>query len=108
MLPLRERKCKPVEQSAQPFDEEKIREYKEMLQAGWEVVNNNMLKKRYLFSDFRRAMAFVQEIARVAEQEQHHPDMCIRYSDVEIELSTHDIGGLSENDFIMAAKIDSF
>ncbi|MFO7852130.1 MAG: 4a-hydroxytetrahydrobiopterin dehydratase [Bacteroidota bacterium] len=108
MLPLRERKCKPLEQSAQPFDEEKIREYKEMLQPGWEVVNNNMLKKRFIFNDFGRAMAFVQEIAGEAEQEQHHPDMCIRYSDVEVELSTRNIGGLSENDFIMAAKIDSF
>jgi 4a-hydroxytetrahydrobiopterin dehydratase len=51
-------------------------------------------------------MAFVQEVAQIAEQEQHHPDMCIHYDNVEIELTTHAIGGLSENDFIMAAKIN--
>ena len=51
-------------------------------------------------------MAFAQDVAMIAEKEQHHPDICIHYTNVEIELTTHNIGGLSENDFIMAAKIE--
>ena len=108
MLPLKERKCKPIEKGERPFDEKKINEYMEMLQPGWQVVENKKITKTFLFENFKRSMAFVQEIARVAEEEQHHPDICISYADVEIDLSTHDVGGLSENDFIMAAKIDSF
>ena len=52
-------------------------------------------------------MVFAQNIANLAEEEQHHPDLCIHYKNVEVELTTHAIGGLSENDFIMAAKIDN-
>ncbi|MCF8223902.1 MAG: 4a-hydroxytetrahydrobiopterin dehydratase [Bacteroidales bacterium] len=108
MLPLKERKCEPLEKGKNPFDKEKIREYMEMLQPGWHVSDDKKISRKFLFENFKRAMAFVQEVARIAEQEQHHPDICISYADVEIELSTHDVGGLSENDFILAAKIDSF
>ena len=51
-------------------------------------------------------MAFAQKVADIAENQDHHPDMCVHYKSVDVELSTHAIGGLSENDFIMAAKID--
>jgi len=61
----------------------------------------------YLFENFKRGMVFAQNIANLAEEEQHHPDLCIHYKNVEVELTTHAIGGLSENDFIMAAKIDN-
>ncbi|MBS0012141.1 MAG: 4a-hydroxytetrahydrobiopterin dehydratase [Bacteroidales bacterium] len=108
MLPLKERNCEPVEKGKKPFDKEKINSYMDMLQQGWDLIDDKKIKKKFLFENFKRAMAFVQEIARVAEEEQHHPDICISYADVSIELSTHDVGGLSENDFIMAAKIDSF
>lgn len=108
MLPLKERKCKSVEKGKKPFDKEKIEKYMDMLPQGWDLVGNKKIRKKYFFENFSRAMAFVQEIARVAEEEQHHPDICISYAAVEISLGTHDLGGLSENDFIMAAKIDSF
>ncbi len=64
------------------------------------------ISKDYEFMDFVKAMAFVDEVADVAEGEGHHPDIFISYNKVHLDLSTHSIGGLSENDFIVAAKID--
>ncbi|MGB8492076.1 MAG: 4a-hydroxytetrahydrobiopterin dehydratase, partial [Bacteroidales bacterium] len=60
----------------------------------------------YLFANFKQTMEFVNKVADIAEEEGHHPDMFVSYSRVEIELWTHSINGLSENDFIMAAKFD--
>jgi 4a-hydroxytetrahydrobiopterin dehydratase len=64
------------------------------------------LQRRFSFPDFKAAMAFVNRMADVAEVEGHHPDFSVHYRLVEVELSTHDVGGLSRNDFILAAKID--
>jgi 4a-hydroxytetrahydrobiopterin dehydratase len=65
------------------------------------------LSRRFEFRDFRGAMSFLNRVASVAEAEQHHPDFCVRYNHVDVTLWTHAIGGLSENDFILAAKIDT-
>ncbi len=75
---------------------------------GWRVVDGDPLKiaRELRFKDFARAMAFVNGLAEVAEAEGHHPDFCVSWNRVELELTTHAIGGLSENDFIMAAKIN--
>ena len=64
------------------------------------------IKKSFKFKDFREAMSFVNKVAEIAEEEGHHPNICIFYNRVELELYTHAIKGLFENDFIMAAKID--
>jgi 4a-hydroxytetrahydrobiopterin dehydratase len=73
----------------------------------WMLVDDGrLLAKQFVFKDFAATMRFVNEVARVAEEEDHHPDLTISYANVGIELSTHAIGGLSENDFILAAKID--
>ena len=64
------------------------------------------LERTYKFKDFRQAMEFVNRVAEVAEEQGHHPDIYIYYNKVNLVLSTHKIGGLSYNDFIMAAKID--
>ncbi len=73
---------------------------------GWEV-RDGRLRKTRTFRDFRQAMAFLQRLADVAEAEGHHPDFCVHYNRVDLELWTHAIDGLSENDFILAAKIDA-
>jgi 4a-hydroxytetrahydrobiopterin dehydratase len=65
------------------------------------------LNKRFSFVDFLAAMAFVDRMAVLAEQEGHHPDFCVHYSRVDVTLWTHAVKGLSENDFILAAKIDA-
>jgi 4a-hydroxytetrahydrobiopterin dehydratase len=72
----------------------------------WEMREAKSLRRRFRFKDFVQAMAFVNQVAAVAEGEGHHPDILISYNRVRIDLTTHAIGGLSENDFIMAAKID--
>ena len=87
-----------------PFSEEKIKAYTSAVPT-WEVLDNLRIKKEFKFKDFKEAMVFVNKVAEIAEAEQHHPDISIFYNKVSIELSTHAIGGLSENDFILAAKI---
>lgn len=67
---------------------------------------SHKLRKQFKFKDFKEAIAFVNRIAKIAEEEQHHPDIYVFYNKVQVELFTHAVGGLSENDFIMAKKID--
>ena len=75
---------------------------------GWQLDGRNtQISKTFRHRDFKEAMGFVNGMAEIAEQEGHHPDFSIRYSTVEVALSTHDVGGLSENDFILAAKIET-
>jgi 4a-hydroxytetrahydrobiopterin dehydratase len=74
---------------------------------GWEVAEENRkLTRRFTHDDFKQAMAFVNRMADLAEAEGHHPDFSVRYSVVDVTLWTHAIGGLSENDFILAAKLN--
>lgn len=107
MLELKNRSCFVLSKGTPPMNTQQIVEFKSMLNSEWNIEENKKLNKEFQFENFKRAIAFVQEIALIAEKEQHHPDICIHYTTVEIELSTHDVGGLSENDFIMAAKIES-
>jgi 4a-hydroxytetrahydrobiopterin dehydratase len=73
---------------------------------GWSV-RNNAMERSYKFADFVAAMAFVNRVAELAEQAQHHPDIDIRYNQVKIALSTHDAGGITQKDADMAAKIEA-
>jgi 4a-hydroxytetrahydrobiopterin dehydratase len=73
---------------------------------GWER-RGERLHKAFRFRDFREAMRFVVAMADLAESEGHHPDFSVHYAAVDVELWTHAVGGLSENDFILAAKIDA-
>ena len=65
------------------------------------------LERRFEYNDFRAAMAFLNRVAMIADAEQHHPDLQVRYNKVDVAIWTHSIGGLSENDFILAAKLDT-
>jgi 4a-hydroxytetrahydrobiopterin dehydratase len=73
---------------------------------GWQVVNEHHLMRKFTFPDFRQALSFVNRVGEVAEQQGHHPDILLAWGRVEITLWTHKIDGLTESDFIMAAKID--
>ncbi len=74
----------------------------------WELnrEGNHSIERQFEFSDFGTAIGFVNGVAELAEDEGHHPDICINYNKVHLELSTHAAGGLTENDFILAAKIN--
>ena len=74
--------------------------------AGWTVDGVKKLTRTYTFPDFVQALAFVNRAGAVAEEEGHHPDLFLTWGKVGVELTTHAIGGLSENDFILAAKLD--
>jgi 4a-hydroxytetrahydrobiopterin dehydratase len=106
ITPLQQRKCKPCEGGAEPLPASAAATLLADLQ-GWELVNGTSIRKTITCKDFLDAVGLIQRIAQIAESEDHHPDLHLtRYKRLTIELSTHSIGGLSENDFILAAKID--
>jgi len=73
--------------------------------SGWDA-QGDKLHKTFTFKDFVTAMEFLNRVAEIAESEQHHPDFSVHYNKVDFTIWTHDVGGLSENDFILAAKIE--
>ncbi len=111
---LSEKKCVACEGGTPPFTPEQVRQYTEELNApSWDVLENNethvnpgKIRKSFEFKDFKEAMSFVNKVADIANEEGHHPDIYIFYNKVRLELWTHAVKGLSENDFIMAAKIE--
>lgn len=105
-MSLLSKRCVPCEGGAAPLSHEEIRRLLPEVDPGWQVEENRMIRRVFLLKNFSAAMAFVGHVASVSEAEGHHPDIHIRYNAVELELSTHAIAGLSENDFILARKID--
>lgn len=107
-IPLDRRTCVPCEAGSGllPLTPEEIESYLGQLHTDWRVVDNTRIAQKFTFKDFAEAIIFVNKIAEIAESENHHPDISISYRKVMIELSTHAIRGLSENDFILAAKIE--
>lgn len=103
---LAEKKCVPCEGNVPPLGEKEIEEFVKEIADDWKVIDNKKLIREFSFVNFKHTMDFVNKVADIAEQEGHHPDMHVSYGDVKVELWTHSIGGLSENDFILAAKID--
>ena len=103
---LTSKKCIPCEGGTPSMEKGKIEEYLEEV-VGWELKENKLIFKTFGFKNFKEAIDFVNQVATIAEQEQHHPDIHIRYRKVTLEFTTHAIHGLSENDFIMASKIDA-
>ena len=104
-MSLQDRKCVPCDAGAPPLSDERVRELLGEVE-GW-VCRDNKIRRDLKFADFVSAMKFVNGLAELAEREGHHPDFCVHYNRVELTLWTHAIGGLSENDFILAAKIDA-
>ena len=104
---LTHKKCKPCEGGIEPYSRQEAEEQLTKL-PGWQMTHNGQrIRKDWTLKHFMAAIPFFQEVARVAEEDQHHPDLHLEgYRKVWIEIYTHAIGGLSENDFILAAKID--
>ncbi len=106
MNDLLKKKCVPCEGGVMFFNKKQAEEYVAKV-SGWTLSDDvKQISKEYKFKDFLGAVNFVNKISEIAEEEGHHPDIHIFYNRVRLELSTHSIGGLSENDFILAAKID--
>ncbi|WP_018477707.1 4a-hydroxytetrahydrobiopterin dehydratase [Pontibacter roseus] len=105
-MALTDKKCVPCEGGIPAIEGESIGSYTCQLKSKWEVVEGKKLRQAFSFPDFKGAMDFANKVAAIAEDEGHHPDLHIAWGKVVVELYTHAIGGLSENDFIVAAKID--
>lgn len=104
---LKTAKCVPCEGGVAPIPEKNAKEeYLPNLKKDWEIINGTSIEREFKFNNFVEALEFVKKIAVLAEQENHHPDICIHYNKVKLTLTTHAISGLSENDFILAAKIE--
>ena len=103
---LSDKRCVACEGGVPPLWRKEIEAYLPAV-PGWTALGDKKIAREFAFRDFREAMRFVNDVAGVAESEGHHPDIHIAWNKVRLELSTHEIGGLSENDFILAAKINS-
>lgn len=103
-MKLSQRKCEPCQVGTPPLTRE---EALELIKDTPEwTLADSAIEREFEFDDFRGSIAFINRVAEVAEEEGHHPDIFIYYNKVRLQLSTHKIGGLSQNDFILAAKID--
>ena len=106
MTHLREKNCVPCEGNSAPISRAEAEKLMLELE-GWVFADKDTaIEKEYVFENFDKAMDFVNMVADTAEFENHHPDIFISYNKVTLTASTHSIKGLSENDFILAAKID--
>ncbi len=107
MTDLLHKKCIPCEGGTAPLNRAEAEEYLDQV-SGWEFARQGKgITKSFEFPDFKSAMAFANQIGTLAEEEGHHPDLTVAWGKVGVSLTTHAIGGLSENDFILAAKVDA-
>jgi 4a-hydroxytetrahydrobiopterin dehydratase len=106
MTTLAERRCEPCHKGTPRLSTEEAERLLTQLR-GWSIVSGHHLTKAYKFPDFAAALAFVNRVGETAEREGHHPDLAFGWGYARIEIHTHAIGGLSENDFVLAAKIDA-
>jgi len=105
-MELTKKRCVPCEGGAQPLDRSQAQPLLSQV-PGWQLdPGGRRLEKRFNLASFPATIAFVDRMADLAEAEGHHPDFCVHYQVLDVTLTTHAIGGLSENDFILAAKID--
>ena len=108
MTELAQKKCEPCEAKTKPFDRNQANSYLKEV-SGWQLTEDARgIYREYVAKNFMAAVEFINKIAAIAESEDHHPDIHLTgYRRLRIDLSTHAINGLSENDFILAAKINA-
>jgi 4a-hydroxytetrahydrobiopterin dehydratase len=105
---LTQQKCKPCEGGVKPLRPDEYNAYLRTVLSGWQAVEEKKIEKDYTFKDFQEAIDFISKVGQIAEAEGHHPDIFLHdWNKVKLTLSTHAIDGLSENDFILASKIDA-
>jgi 4a-hydroxytetrahydrobiopterin dehydratase len=105
MSELAERDCVPCRGGVPPMQADEIKQYLGQL-TGWETVGEHHLSKEFKFGNFRETLDFVNRVGQLAENQGHHPDICFGWGKAAITIWTHKIDGLTESDFVLAAKID--
>jgi 4a-hydroxytetrahydrobiopterin dehydratase len=106
MAELAERQCVPCRGGVPPLKGEEIEKLLSQLD-GWDVVEEHHLQKIYQSKNFRETLDFINRVGELAEEQGHHPDICFGWGKAEITIWTHKIDGLTESDFVLAAKIDN-
>ncbi len=102
---LTDRTCQPCESGGGKLTAGKIKTRMKQLPGGWKVPGARQLEKSFKFPDFKTALDFTNRVGAIAEEQGHHPDIFLTYGKVRLQISTHSAGGLTDNDFILAAKI---
>jgi len=103
---IAQKTCTPCRGGVAPLTQEAAEGYLSQT-PGWELEEEaHLLRRNFKFADFRQSLSFIDKVARLAEEEGHHPDICFGWGYAAVSLQTHKIKGLHENDFIMAAKIN--
>jgi 4a-hydroxytetrahydrobiopterin dehydratase len=105
MTELAEKTCIPCRGGVPPLTADQIAPLQAQLK-DWEVVKNHHLEREFLFPDFKSALAFVNKVGAIAEEQGHHPDIYLAWGKARVTIWTHKIDGLTESDFILAAKIE--
>ena len=103
---LAQETCIPCRGGVPPLKGEELDALQEKLGNGWQIINEHHLEKEYIFADFRQALDFTVKVGEVAENQGPHPDIYLAWGKVKLTIWTHKIDGLTESDFILAAKAD--
>jgi 4a-hydroxytetrahydrobiopterin dehydratase len=106
MSALAEKQCVPCRGVVLPLKGEVVASLAGELDSGWQVIAEHQLQKEYLFTNFREALAFTNKVGELAEAQGHHPDIYLAWGKVKLTIWTHKINGLTESDFVLAAKAD--
>ena len=107
MSELAKMECVPCRGDVPALKGEDLKLIQERLGGGWNVVEEHHLQREFTFADFATALAFTNAIGAIAEQQGHHPDICLGWGYVKVTIYTHKIDGLTESDFILAAKFSA-
>ena len=106
MPALAEKECVPCKGGVPALKGHDLERLSSELNPSWHVVNERQLEREFKFKDFRQALAFTNKVGELAEQQGHHPDIYLTWGKVKLTISTHKIDGLTESDFVLAAKVD--
>ncbi len=104
---LSQMQCVPCRGGVPPLEGEELRRLAHELNQGWRAVDEHHLEKEYTFPDFAEALAFVNRVGALAEEQDHHPDLFLAWGRVVVRIWTHKIDGLTESDFVFAAKTEA-
>src|SRR5690242_18083215 len=106
MTPLAEKECAPCKGGVPPLKGDNVSQLLGELSKDWKVIEDHHLEKKFKFKNFRDALDFTNKVGELAERIQHHPDIYLAWGEVKITIWTHKIDGLTESDFVFAAKVD--
>jgi 4a-hydroxytetrahydrobiopterin dehydratase len=106
MAALAEKECVPCKGGVEQLKGNDLRTLAAELNPGWQIVREHHLEREFKFKDFREALTFTNKVGELAEEQGHHPDIYLSWGKVKVTIWTHKIDGLTESDFVLAAKID--